>query len=288
MDRLPVKMISSGTFFCCRNESSILRAFLGTCVGVAIYDETTRVGGLIHILLPESAIPGSTFQVEKYARTGIPKFLDALYAKGASREHMKAAIAGGALIGPVSKQDIDLDIGGRTAEVAKNLLASEGIETDASETGGFYATTLSLNAETGEFRIDPIGFDRVSDGPEFDPPTSGDINRCIDAIKPIPQIALKILRLMEDEFYSIDEIAAEVRKDQVISARTIQLCNSPLFAFRDKTLSLEKAIVLLGERTFLNMIVSAAVTEYFGDAGHGYSLCKGGDLSSLRRHRDHC
>lgn len=34
-------------------SSNIYQAYLGTCLGVALYDATLKIGGMIHILLPE-------------------------------------------------------------------------------------------------------------------------------------------------------------------------------------------------------------------------------------------
>ena len=45
--------VASGSFYVSRNAPLILQAFLGTCVGVALYDEEAGVGGLVHLLLPE-------------------------------------------------------------------------------------------------------------------------------------------------------------------------------------------------------------------------------------------
>ena len=77
--------VTSGSYYVSRNMPLTLQAFLGTCVGVAIYDEEAGVGGLVHLLLPEPVSEGSLFQPEKYASTGFPIFLRALYDEGAPK-----------------------------------------------------------------------------------------------------------------------------------------------------------------------------------------------------------
>ena len=37
-----------------RSPSSLISYGLGSCIGIAIYDSATRVGGLSHIMLPDS------------------------------------------------------------------------------------------------------------------------------------------------------------------------------------------------------------------------------------------
>jgi hypothetical protein len=45
-----------------------------------------------------------SFQPGKYASTGFPIFLRALYDEGASKERLKAIVAGGALVGPIVRR----------------------------------------------------------------------------------------------------------------------------------------------------------------------------------------
>ena len=98
----------------------------------------------------------------------------------------------------------------------------------------------------------------------------------MEAIQPIPQVALKILRLIDNEEYEIKALAEEIRKDQVISARTLKLCNSVAFAGSNKVESLDQALVFLGLRLLVKLVISVSVNEFFSYSGWGYSLCKGG------------
>jgi putative nucleotidyltransferase with HDIG domain len=85
-----------------------------------------------------------------------------------------------------------------------------------------------------------------------------------------------VLRLIETDDYDINKITAVVRKDQVISARTIQLCNSALFTKRQDVTSLDHALVFLGRKPFLKLIITAALQGFYNQGASGYSLCKGG------------
>ena len=133
MNNLEKYHVASGNYHVSRNTLLILQAFLGTCVGVALYDEETGVGGLAHLLLPEPVSEGSSDQPEKYASTGFPIFLRALYDQGASKNRLKAFVAGGALVGPVVSRDLQLDIGGRTVETVMRYLKKEGIQIEKSD-----------------------------------------------------------------------------------------------------------------------------------------------------------
>jgi putative nucleotidyltransferase with HDIG domain len=268
--------VAAGSYFVDSQKPTVLEAYLGTCVGAALYDPVAGVGGMIHLLLPEPLRIEETFQPEKYASTGFPLFLQALTGAGATTENMKACIAGGALVGPLDDSDLELDIGGRTAERVMQFIGAEGIRVDKLETGGFFTCSLTLDMRTWECRIEPAGFDRLAASDDIKIPKPNEISQSAKDLKPIPQIALKVLRIINEAHYEIKDLTEEIRKDQVISARTLQLCNSVMFASRQKIESLEHALVMLGQHLLLKFVISASLNNFFHQAGMGYSLCKGG------------
>ena len=268
--------VASGSYFVGKSQPLLIEALLGTCVGVAAYDRAAGCGGLIHLLLPEQVVPGSTYQPEKYASTGLPIFIQALLDAGASRKRLRASIAGGALVGPLDERDIALDIGGRTAEIAYQILTNEGITVERAETGGFYTSAMNVNMKTWEISIKPAGEDKLKPDTEAKIPTSEEISYAIDHIQPIPQVALKILRMINEDNYDILEIANEVRQDQVISAHTLRVCNSAFFAKTHRIDSLDHALALLGRDVFVKSVISAVVKQFYQISSSGYSLLKGG------------
>jgi putative nucleotidyltransferase with HDIG domain len=253
-----------------------LEAHLGTCVGLAVFDDTAGVGGLIHILLPEPPTPTSTYQLEKYAVTGLPVFLKALRDKGGDPRRMKAGLAGGALIGPVAQHDLNLDIGGRISEIAVAFLARKGIDLVQFEIGGFLPTRLRLDMTSGRFTIVPTGSDVMGEAQPLPAPRPSDIQAAMQGLQPIPQVALRILRLVAEEDYRVDALARLVRQDQVISARTLQLCNAASLAPPNKITSVERALVYLGRNLFTQSVVAVCVQDFYHQQNSGYSLQMGG------------
>lgn len=254
----------------------VLQAYLGTCLGVALWDDTAKAGGMIHVLLPAPPGSGGDFP-EKYATTGIPMLIKQLTDLGCTPETLKATVAGGALVGPVSRQDIGLDIGGRSADIALDIFKRAGIEVAKSETGGFFTCTLELNLETGATRIQPAWDTSPGVEQRFDPPTNADIIQTIGRLKPIPQTALKIMRMFQESRFGITDITDELARDQVLSAQTLKLCNSALFSGTIRVDTLKDAVLLLGKDLLVKTVITAAVNTYYDQAGtSGYSLCKGG------------
>jgi putative nucleotidyltransferase with HDIG domain len=268
--------VAAGSYTVDRSKPMVLTAALGTCVGLAVYDRTTGAGGLIHLLLSEPRTPVGAFQPEKYASTGLPLFLDALVAAGAVTENLQACIAGGALVGPVQGVDLELDIGGKTTETVTNFLAARNIPVEKSETGGFFTCRLTLNMQTWQCEIEPGGYDKLSPNQHTQLPATDDVRKAIHDLQPIPQVALKILRLINEDLYELNDLTEEIRKDQVLGARTLKLCNSVMFGSRNRIDSLDQALVYLGQKLLIKFVISASVNNFFTQAGNGYSLCKGG------------
>jgi len=276
MIRLPRHHVASGSYYVGESQPLVLEAYLGTCVGVALYDSEARIGGLSHLLLPEALSSTSCFEPQKYAATGLPICLNDLYKAGAKNSSLKAYIAGGALVGPLDDRDLALDIGGRTVDIVQRILSQSGISIERTETGGFFTCCLSLDLENGGCDIQPAGEDRLKGHAEVSAPSTIDIENIIDKLKPIPQVALKIMRMVEDENIGIDSLSDEIRRDQVISARTLSLCNSAMFGSHKKIESIDHALVYLGLNLFIKLIISASLNHFYGQSEKGYSLCKGG------------
>ena len=268
--------VPSGNFVISHRTNEILDAYLGTCVGVILVDEKRNLAGLMHILLPEPSGMSILGKRENYARTGLPIFIRALRDKLGEDGDFTAVIAGGALVGPVSDLDLNLDIGGRTAEIVENILKSENIPVVKSETGGHFCCCLSLNLSDFESTIKPISVPEEGDTGSMEPPSMEQLETSISKIKPIPQIALKLLRMIQDANYSMDDLGAQIKQDQIISAKVIRLCNTAYFRQNINVDSIERAMVVLGEKRLLQMVVSASMEGFFNSDSGGYSLCKGG------------
>ncbi len=274
---LPVSLVPSGSYLISKGKPAVLQADLGTCVGVAVWDRTSRVGGLLHLLLPEP--PGSDVPYEPatYATTGLPLFLERLVAEGAKKNHLEACVAGGALMGRVSQLDLNLDIGGRTADIVNTILAEEQIPIRQSELGGYFTCRLSLNLQTWETTIEPFGIATDSANATSSERLDLDhLEASINQVRPIPQIALKVLRMISEQEYRHADVAKEIMQDQVMSAKIIGFCNSVFIGLRTRVDSIERALFVVGEKWLLQVILTTALEEFLSQTDLGYSLCKGG------------
>ncbi|WP_048056190.1 chemotaxis protein CheD [Pyrococcus sp. ST04] len=133
---------------------------LGSCVGITLYDRVTKVGGLLHALLPEASRYGSRGNPAKYVDTGLQLLLRDLLKLGASKIRLEAKLFGGAhMFENVKSQD--LMIGKRNVEVAKRELKKLGIRLVAEDTGGKGGRTIYLDLSTGKVRMRKVSGGKV-------------------------------------------------------------------------------------------------------------------------------
>jgi len=269
--------VTSGSYMISRQKPEIMQAYLGSCVGVTLYDREAGIGGLIHLLLPEPPSVDLTWNPEINAVTGMPIFIDALCKQGARNQRLQACIAGGALMSPVSLTDLRLDIGGRIAEMAQHILQSEKIPIRQVEVGGCSSCCISLDLTTWETTIKPFAIPTPkTTADNFSRPTAEQLEQVIEALLPIPQTALKIIRMINDDSYSFGEVSREILQDQVLSARVIKMCNSVSIDPGMKVDSIKKALLRIGEKNLLLPALSFSLQNFITQAMQGYSLCKGG------------
>ncbi len=274
--RYPAYPVPAGTYKVSERKKELLNAYLGTCVGLSLCDRKANIGGLTHILLPEPN--GSDFMGNpcNYALTGLPLFIQEMCSRGANIPDMEATIAGGALVGNLSKADMDLDIGGRTVEITERILKNAGISVAKMETGGYFSCRLSLNLDNLESSIYPIYDPPDVIDSEFTKPDFSQLSQTITKVRSIPQIVFKIIRMIRENQCSLQDVAAEVKQDQVISAKLLQICNSAFFYKKVHVDSIDRVLVMLGEKQLLQVVLSAGFEDFFTGNTRGYSQCKGG------------
>jgi putative nucleotidyltransferase with HDIG domain len=279
MNSLPTKNVAAGSYAVSGARHQILEALLGSCAGLAVVDKTAGIGGLYHILLPGHPEERTHFGDEVYASSGVPRFLTDLRAAGCAPERMEAVLAGGALMGKLSRLDMQLDIGGETIEVVQQILRDQGIPLVHSETGGFFGLRLRLNLQTFECSIDPaypVGDSMSDETTSVEQISEEGLQRAIARIKPIPQVALKIIRTLQSDEYNVKDIATQIRHDQVISAKVLNICNSAYVSAKKEIKSVNQALVVLGSRIVVQIILSSSLEGFFTGSNTGYSLSRGG------------
>jgi len=132
---------------------------LGSCVGIALYDPSKRIGGLSHIMLPSSLMraDGIIDDRMKYADTAIPDLLSELDRIGANRRSVVAKLIGGANMFNMKGTSFVETIGERNIAAARNELARLNVPLVAEDVGANYGRTVFFLLENGTVRIQSLG-----------------------------------------------------------------------------------------------------------------------------------
>lgn len=141
----------------CVSPDAITTLGLGSCVGIALRDPVTKIGGLAHVMLPDSTAIRNNSNIPKFADTGIVELVRQVVAKGANRNRLVAKIAGGSQMFAFQNKNEMVRIGDRNVEASKKKLAELRIPILAEDTGKDYGRTVIFYPETGDFVIRAVG-----------------------------------------------------------------------------------------------------------------------------------
>jgi chemotaxis protein CheD len=121
---------------------------LGSCIGLAVYDRHAMVGGLLHFMLPDSALDSARARQNPYvfADVGVPKLIQLVCAQGAGHGRLVARAAGGACF--VDPHAI-FDIGKRNYLALRKVLWKEGVLLAAEACGGTESRAMRLEIASG-------------------------------------------------------------------------------------------------------------------------------------------
>jgi chemotaxis protein CheD len=126
---------------------------LGSCLGLAAWDPSAGVGGLIHCLLPRATSP-DVKNPNMYVNLGVPQMIRKMVSMGCTKGSLifKAAGCGRMLL--IQNQ---FDTGAQNLAMLEALFSKNGVALAASDTGGSIPRTLSLDVETGLVTISSQG-----------------------------------------------------------------------------------------------------------------------------------
>lgn len=135
---------------------------LGSCVGLVAYDPGVKVGGILHMMLPDSSISPvkARSQPAMFADTGLPLFFRSLIGLKADRSRLRIFVAGGACV--LASHD-NFKIGERNTKATLAYLAENGYRIRQQVTGGTTNRTVHIEIGTGAMTLKtPEGVQAIS------------------------------------------------------------------------------------------------------------------------------
>ncbi len=132
--------------------SKLVTYSLGSCIGVAIYDPTVNVGGLLHYMLPESSVAPDKAKSKPamFADTGLPTLFKEAYKLGAEKKRMIVKIAGGSQL---LDDNGSFNIGKRNYLILRKIFWKNGVMINGEHVGGTLSRTMRLDLADGRVTI---------------------------------------------------------------------------------------------------------------------------------------
>lgn len=151
-DKIPPELFVPMGKWAVAGAPTQIRTLLGSCVGVVLFDRVSKIGGVAHIVLPNSR--GDSTYPGKYADTAIPAMV-ADFDKQLGRNsvpRLSAKLVGGASMFQTPSL-ATMNIGQQNNEAVEQVLRSLGIPIVARDLGGDAGRRLTLDTNSGNVSI---------------------------------------------------------------------------------------------------------------------------------------
>lgn len=129
---------------------------LGSCIGVLVFDPQVKVGGLLHLMLPESSLNLDRAKREPgvFADTGLPVLFRSAYQYGAKKGRMRVVVVGGS---QVMDESGHFNIGKRNYAAVRKILWRNNVLVDKEDVGGNVNRTVGLLVGSGDMWLKTNG-----------------------------------------------------------------------------------------------------------------------------------
>jgi chemotaxis protein CheD len=144
-------VVGMGEIAISKEPSSVLTCLgLGSCIALCIYDPISKIGGMVHIVLPQTASSETEHSPAKYADTAVPHLIAEMVKLGALKMRMVVKIAGGAQMSLASGLIGVFKTGERNLEMVLAALDKERLTVAGMDVGGNKGRTVHLYPATGK------------------------------------------------------------------------------------------------------------------------------------------
>ncbi len=99
------------------------------------------------------------------------------------------------------------------------------------------------------------------------------IEKILHSIKKLPAFPMTIQRVIEllrNDDYSVNDVANVIKYDQAIAANILKISNSAYFGARQRIKTIPDAVVYLGQKQLIRAVQTAGVSRFFTKEAKGY------------------
>jgi len=136
-----------------RDEQTLITIGLGSCVAIALYDSTARVGGLAHTLLPDETMARDRTNPAKFAASAVTLLLAEMTRLGADAKRVRAKLVGGSSMFANLLPAGGINIGDRNVAAARRALEQNGIRIVAEDVGSDHGRSVHFHLDDGRVEV---------------------------------------------------------------------------------------------------------------------------------------
>jgi chemotaxis protein CheD len=127
---------------------------LGSCIAVVLYDRSTRIGGLAHVMLPHIEESHDKSNPSRFSDIAVGMMIEEMERRGARTQEIRAKIFGGSNMFPeIIFSNGSMDIGKRNILAVKEELKRYNIQIAASEVGDHIGRTVLFDTGDGSVLV---------------------------------------------------------------------------------------------------------------------------------------
>lgn len=153
----PLVNVGIGQMHVAKQPTRLICLGLGSCVAIAIWDSSTKIGGMAHVMLPDESYSPKRLESPpaKFGNKAVKALTDEMKKEGANVYVAVAKIAGGANMFKNVSPDMR-DIGLENSDSVKGALKLGHIRLVAEDVGGSLGRTVELDTSTGKLTIKTV------------------------------------------------------------------------------------------------------------------------------------
>lgn len=106
-------------------------------------------------------------------------------------------------------------------------------------------------------------------------PTIASVVEKVDHLKPVSDVAGKVLSLLDDPDCGIADLSDIIRHEPALTANVLKLANSAYFGLPGKIYEPKQAIVYLGMTQVVDLVLLISCSASFNGSHNGYGLTSG-------------
>ena len=135
---------------------------LGSCLGITVYDAKIKVGGLLHIMLPQSSIDPRKAIKNPYifVDTGVEQIFSEFEKHGSLIDRLIIKVAGGSSFTKPGDNDL-FEIGRRNFTMFRKILWTKGLLIKSFDIGGNVSRNISINIDSGIVIVKSEGIEKL-------------------------------------------------------------------------------------------------------------------------------